>query len=524
MAQTVLDQTVLSYITARQKALKRAVRQLRKEAHYSQGEVAEFLGCSRTRITEIEREESGTEYSVGELELLAVLFGRHPLDVLHMTGQEAIDVGEMVTSKQTGQALLRVVDCSLPRRIEKVIKDSDVFPNTLEFSPDGSVIASIVDSIVGEDWQGDEPYQFTVLCWDTQTGQLLGQIRRPHVQAVAPVNSEQVVMLRDSAHGQAYAGGPREYESDLLIWDVAGGTIAKKIKLSERAQKLAISPEGNYLAVYMEATTTIQAWQTSNWEPVCAFELDTLHHTSHHPGEAVRVAKEVGQLPQERKFGLWHMAYNPQHFAFLQNDILIVAFSDLVVELEVGPASRGRAIPPIEPPGFVRQPVVYVRDQHHLAAVLDIDHDRHAGDSLVSLYYQIPRERGYPPDSSVKWDKRFPGMVIQPVIIDDGCILAWTEIDTPFRWGKVHKQRVGLLNLVSGRVAMLTDGNRLHSGDNQQGASFSPLGNAVAYWVNPYEGVPRLAIQYFDIAPLKVKGITLVDELARVRHRREQDE
>src|SRR5713226_6343261 len=106
----ILDQAVAAYIAARQKALKRIVKQMRKEAHYSQGEVAEFLGCSRTRITEIEREESGTEYSVGELELLAVLFGRHPLDVLHMTGQEAIDVGEMVTSKQTGQALLRVVD------------------------------------------------------------------------------------------------------------------------------------------------------------------------------------------------------------------------------------------------------------------------------------------------------------------------------------------------------------------------------------------------------------------------------
>ncbi len=155
---------------------------------------------------------------------------------------------------------------------------------------------------------------------------------------------------------------------------------------------------------------------------------------------------------------------------------------------------------------------------------MDIDYDRHAGDSLVSLYYQVPKGKGYPPDSYVKWDKRFPGSVHQPVIIDDACILAWTAFDTPYRWGMFHKQRVGLLNLVSGRLAMLTDAGRLRSGDNQQCASLSTRGNAVAYWVYPYEGVPRLSIQYFDTALLQVEGVTLEDELMRERHRREQAE
>jgi transcriptional regulator with XRE-family HTH domain len=523
MAQTGLDQFVLEFVTARQKALKRAVRQLRREARYSQEEVAEFLGCSRTRITEIEREESGTEFSVGELELLAILFGRHPLDVLHMSGQEVIDAGEMVTSKQTGQALLQVIDCSLPRRIEKELKALDDVPNTLEFSPDGLVIASIVDYAVGEDWQGDEPYQFTILCWDTQSGKLLGQIRRPHVTDVVPVSAEQVVLLRDTAHGRADIGGYHDYESDLLIWDLPGGAITKKIALPERAQRLAISPDGMYVAVYMEETTAIQVWQTSTWEPVCAFELGVMHSTSHRLGGSVRVAREVGQLPQERKFGLWHMPYSPQDFAFLQNDVLIVDFSDLVVELEVGPASRGKVVPPIENPSFACHPVVYARDQHRRIAVLDIHYDRPAGDSLVPLYYQVPKGKSHPLDSYMKWDKRFPGSVFQPVIMDEACILAWTEINTPNPWGRFHKQRVGLLNLVSGRLAMLTDGGRLHSGDNQQGASLSPCGNAVAYWVYPYDGVPRLSIQHFDPAPLKAEGATLVAELERKRRRREEE-
>ena len=519
----ILDQEVVAYIAARQKALKRIVRQMRKDAHYSQGDVAGFLGCSRTRITEIEREESGTEYSVGEMELLALLFGRHPLDVLHMSSQEAISAGEMVTSKQTGQALLRLVDCSLPRRIEKVLKDLDDIPGTLVFSPDGSAIASIADHLVGEDWQEDEPYQFTVLCWDTQTGNLLGQIRRRYVTDAAPLSADRVILLRDTAHGRAFEGGHQDYESDLLVWDVPGGGIEKKITLPYRAHELAISPDGKYVAVYMEDTTTIQVWSSASWEPVCAFELDVYPLISPSPGGVVHVAREVGQLARKHKFNRNNMAYSPHSFGFLQSDVLLVDFSDLVVELEVGPASRGQAVPPIENPSFACHPVVYARDQHRRVAVLDIDHDRHAGDSLVSLYYQVPKGRGYPPDSYVQWDKRCPGEIYQPVILDDACILAWTAFNTPYRWGMFHKQRVGLLNLVTGRLAMLTDGDRLRSGDNQQGASLSPCGNAVAYWVYPVEGVPRLSIQYIDTAPLLVEGVTLVAELERESRRREEE-
>ena len=38
----------------------------------------------------LEREESDTIYDQGELELLAMLFGKHPLDMLRLEGQDAI--------------------------------------------------------------------------------------------------------------------------------------------------------------------------------------------------------------------------------------------------------------------------------------------------------------------------------------------------------------------------------------------------------------------------------------------------
>lgn len=59
--EEAMDMNLESYTSLRSKALKRIIRQLREEAGYSQEMVARFLGCARTRITEIERIESTTE-------------------------------------------------------------------------------------------------------------------------------------------------------------------------------------------------------------------------------------------------------------------------------------------------------------------------------------------------------------------------------------------------------------------------------------------------------------------------------
>ncbi len=64
---------------------------------------------------------------------------------------------------------------------------------------------------------------------------------------------------------------------------------------------------------------------------------------------------------------------------------------------------------------------------------------------------------------------------------------------------------------------MLNDLDRLRDGDNQFAAHLSPRGDAVGYWVYPYDGEPRLSIQYIDAAPLRVKGLSLPDQLARHR-------
>jgi DNA-binding XRE family transcriptional regulator len=96
------NRAIDAYSAERRKAVKRLARQMRQEAGFSQEDVGTFLGCSRARITSIEREESDTDYSQGELELLATLFGRHPLEMLRLEGQDAITLAGMMMAKLTG--------------------------------------------------------------------------------------------------------------------------------------------------------------------------------------------------------------------------------------------------------------------------------------------------------------------------------------------------------------------------------------------------------------------------------------
>src|SRR6266567_6344647 len=102
------------YIAMRQTRIKEIVRSRRKEAGYSQQAVADLLGCARSRISDIEDSEKATCYTLGEIELLAGLFGVNPLDLLRMSGEEAIALGQFVTEQQTGGGLVDLIDCTLP--------------------------------------------------------------------------------------------------------------------------------------------------------------------------------------------------------------------------------------------------------------------------------------------------------------------------------------------------------------------------------------------------------------------------
>ena len=511
------------YATLRRAALKRLAREWRTTAGILQEEVAAFLSCSRARIIEIEKEGSTSEYSVAEIELLAALLGRNPLDLLRMSGQESIEIGRILTELRTGESLLESVDCKLPKRLVSLFAETGDIPGDLVFSPSGELVASIVDSVRGERrMEGDPPYRLTVLGWEVRSGKLLGEIRLPDVEKVVPLDSERVALLTYQPfpeHRQTLELGGTAY---LLVWNARTREVERKITLPERAQAAAVTPDSGYLAVYFAATTSVQVWHTHDWTPASAFEL--LSRADHHfPGGHLDTAVDVGQLARQRKFAHGRMDFDARRFDFLDNGTLVIGFETGQFELDVRPASRGYAHNPV-PFGYPSSPfasLVHRRGETCEIAVTALTYEQHVGESSVQLYYLVPR-RGemLPRDAYVQVVRRFQGRVRRPVIFDDACVLSLVSYDTLLRRGWGFANRAGLLNLVSGRVVMLTDGGRLGGGDDQTGARLSPKGDAVAYWTQSQERDLRLTIQFLDHAALRLKGVSLSEELKLKRKRR----
>lgn len=77
------DEAREAYLQQRRNEIGQHVKAIRRQNNLSQEEVAQYLGCSRIKVT---RAENGiTEFSVGELELLAQLFD---VTILHFLGIE----------------------------------------------------------------------------------------------------------------------------------------------------------------------------------------------------------------------------------------------------------------------------------------------------------------------------------------------------------------------------------------------------------------------------------------------------
>lgn len=505
--------SIEGYVLQRRKAVKAAMRRLREEAGISQEEVARLLGCARTRITAIENMGSTAEYSLGEIELLAGILGKYPLDLVRMSGPNAIALGNLLTSTQTGSALRHVVDCKLPKRIEKLYaNNADRFPSGVVFSPSGNIMASIVDEFVEEewwDWQEEPAPKLTVLCWDTSSGDLIGQKRIEHVEYLAVL--EHLVVLA-TAQPSRKIEDAREFEGTytLQIWNPYTNEIAAHIDLPDRAGALAVSPDGMYLAAYMPTTTTIQVWLTADWSPVHAFELEPFGSDPTSIGAWVRQASETARLPRTRKWNRIMSDYRASRFEFMNSQLLVFAYGDRTIELSLNASRTGPESQIEYTRSFSRQ--THLRtDEWEIAVNVACDFD--FGESQIEFAYLIPRAGLHPFNTQVYPVKRCLGKVHQPVIIDEGCVLAWVSYDTAFPSGMIQKTRLGLCNLVTGQVVMLSDAGHLQERDDQINATLSPTGTMIAYWVYPDGGVPRLAIQYVDYAPLQRQGVSLDMEL-----------
>ncbi len=339
------ESAIDAYSAERRKAIKRIARQMRIEAGFSQQAVATFLGCSRARITSIEREESDTDYSQGELELLATLCGRHPLDIVRLAGQDTIALAEMMTAKLTGRALGRMIDCQLPKQLARLLLIEES-PGSIVFSPTGHTMASIVDSDLveycEEDEAAEEAYQPTLLCWDTHSGKLLGQVCLPDTGEIVLLDEDRVAITTRASAWEDDGVDVNEERSSLLLWNARSGEIAHITQLPARVRNLAGSQGGEFLAAYMPTITAIQVWRTADWQPAIAYELG-ISEISGEPGGRLARASDCYDLPRQEKQSPHGLYFGADRFAFLDDHTLVVNFYKRVVELDIRSSSAGYA-------------------------------------------------------------------------------------------------------------------------------------------------------------------------------------
>lgn len=70
-----------AYLQRRRHEIGERLKAIRRQKNLSQEEVADYLGCSRITVTRVEN--GVTEFTIGQLELLAELFD---VTVLHFLG------------------------------------------------------------------------------------------------------------------------------------------------------------------------------------------------------------------------------------------------------------------------------------------------------------------------------------------------------------------------------------------------------------------------------------------------------
>lgn len=521
------SQLVTRYMHTRRVALKRVVKQLREEAGFSKQTLATYLGCARSRIVDIEKEDSTSEYSLEELELLAILCGKHPLEILRLRGSDFILLSEFTSATVTKSALLASVDCQLPERIQQIYAGSSYFPSRVTFSADETLVALVAEEADAESWgddhEFDDPYYYTVAVWETHSGTLVGQLSLPYIEHLVILDASHIALATSRPLHEVMDAEDYDGEYQMQIWNIRSNTLERTLKLLDRVGDLAVSPDGAYLAAFFPTTTTIQVWKTQKWQAVHAFELETLKGDLDSLGFMYRRAVRVKDLPRERKFGRWIMDYSARRFSFLDNDVLVIGFRERMSEFSMGDPYGQYRSPIEEHPLIPWNPREHVRTDACEIALTKIDYLPQVGKcSLVQMYYLEPRGKRYPPDTYVEITRLFPGMIRDTQILDEGCILALLEFPTPYRWGMFLKRRTALVNLISGRMVLLSDAERLRDADDLSMGTISPQGRFVAYWAWPYEedAPPRLTIQAIDSTHLRVKGSDLVSELKqRQRHR-----
>jgi DNA-binding XRE family transcriptional regulator len=515
------------FINERRDFLKRHMRGLRMEAGLTQEQVAEILECSRTRIVSIEDENTTSEYCPAELELLCAVFGKNPLVDLGTDGQFGIEIGRVLTDLYTSQALGDVVDCELSSKYLKMTKGESFSPWDLSFSPSGHLLVTIIDGSIGEDWWDDEePYRFTVVAWDTSTGKKLGEFRRIDVHQVQAIDDKRVAVCIEKQkptgidrHGKSathlfHMGNPDgvlndvfEQSTKIEIWRVDENRVEATLEIVGRVGRMAASPNSQLFAAYIEDTSAAIVYTTDSWSVLHAFEFERPDKTQGR----FSYAKNIEDLPYLRKRGASGFSFGVNRFDFRTSDVLVIGLQEKLHEFSM--SNPDVWIVPnygIRHSSIQHKPLIHDRNEMREIFVSGLERIFDLNCTLAEIGYSIPGSDSW--DNSFTVDKVVMGFVHSPRILNEHAVVGLVEYRSQYPWGMINKPLIGLVNLISGHVVMLTDNGRIRDGDVQTSETFSEAGDLVAYWVLPEHGDARLSVQKVNSWALCRDNISLIKQ------------
>lgn len=277
------------YFDWRRQQLTAHIHALREQQGLGQQALADWLGCSRSRIARIENGKGG--YSLEELELLALRLGQDPGRLVHWPPESETLLQIAFTNEWSHRALGTVVECRLPPDLA-VPQGAQ-----LALSPDSTLVAANLQPKSGD--KADESE--VIVLWEAGTGALQQRLFldgwasalafSPDSRLLAIGTDMDTVKILDCATGHIRAVlDPVEDSYSEALWayvnEIGYGLISQ----------VCFSPDGQYLAAVNEDHGTLRLWEIDSWQAVTTWALNPLYDDEGNDEESPFGEFAVSQL------------------------------------------------------------------------------------------------------------------------------------------------------------------------------------------------------------------------------------